>query len=126
MVVGLTTTCAIGAYCPIKLLVRFPFMVRCMRYNIMCSVGTPVSSTNKTDHHYIIEILLKVALNTTKPTNHWNNQVQLTWATITINLYWFNFRLYQGSQNVPATVDFTGCFWLSAVYKFVKNKNRSW
>jgi hypothetical protein len=32
----------------------------------------------------------------------------------------------QGSQNVPATSDFTGYFWLSAVYKFVKNKNRSW
>ena len=28
------------------------------------SLGTPVSSTNKTDHHDIIEILLKVALNT--------------------------------------------------------------
>ena len=27
-------------------------------------LGTPVSSTNKTDHHDIIEILLKVALNT--------------------------------------------------------------
>jgi hypothetical protein len=26
--------------------------------------GTPVSSTNKTDHHYITEIFLKVALNT--------------------------------------------------------------
>jgi hypothetical protein len=26
--------------------------------------GTPVSSTNKTDRHYITEILLKVALNT--------------------------------------------------------------
>jgi len=26
--------------------------------------GTPVSSTNKTDHHDITEILLKVALNT--------------------------------------------------------------
>jgi hypothetical protein len=32
----------------------------------------------------------------------------------------------QGSQNVPATGDFNGYFWLSAVYKFVKNKNRSW
>ena len=34
------------------------------------SLGTQVSSTNKTDHHDIIEILLKVALNTinqTKP-----------------------------------------------------------
>jgi hypothetical protein len=26
--------------------------------------GTPVSSTNKTDHHDITEILLKVVLNT--------------------------------------------------------------
>ena len=30
------------------------------------SPGTPVSSTNKSDHHDIIEILLKVALNTIK------------------------------------------------------------
>jgi hypothetical protein len=29
------------------------------------SPGTSVSSTNKTDHHDIAEILLKVALNTT-------------------------------------------------------------
>jgi hypothetical protein len=28
------------------------------------SAGTPVSSTNKTDHHDIAEILLKVALST--------------------------------------------------------------
>jgi hypothetical protein len=28
------------------------------------SLGTPVSSTNKTDYHDIAEILLKVALNT--------------------------------------------------------------
>jgi hypothetical protein len=33
------------------------------------SPGTPVSSTNKTDHHYITEILLKVALNTINQTN---------------------------------------------------------
>jgi len=32
-------------------------------------VGTPVSSTNKTDHHDITNILLKVALNTAKQTN---------------------------------------------------------
>ena len=30
-------------------------------------LGTLVSSTNKTDHHDITEILLKVALNTIKP-----------------------------------------------------------
>jgi hypothetical protein len=34
------------------------------------SPGTVVSSTNKTDDHDITEILLKVALNTIKPTNH--------------------------------------------------------
>jgi hypothetical protein len=28
------------------------------------SLGNPVSSTNKTDHHDITDILLKVALNT--------------------------------------------------------------
>jgi hypothetical protein len=31
------------------------------------SLGPPVSSTNKTDHHDITEILLKVALNTIAP-----------------------------------------------------------
>ena len=31
------------------------------------SPGTPDSSTNKTDHHDITEILVKVALNTIKP-----------------------------------------------------------
>jgi hypothetical protein len=33
------------------------------------SQGPPVSSTNKTDHHNITEILLKVALSTIKQTN---------------------------------------------------------
>jgi hypothetical protein len=33
------------------------------------SPGPPVSPTNKTDHHDIAEILLKVALNTIKQTN---------------------------------------------------------
>jgi hypothetical protein len=33
------------------------------------SPGPPVSSTNKTDHHDITEILLKVVLNTIKQTN---------------------------------------------------------
>ena len=32
-------------------------------------MGPPVSTTNKTDTHDIIEILLKVALNTIKQTN---------------------------------------------------------
>jgi hypothetical protein len=33
------------------------------------SKGSTISSTNKTDHHDIAEILLKVALNTIKQTN---------------------------------------------------------
>ena len=58
--------------------------VRCTQYDIMWSslsvtchrslvlFGTPVSSTNKPDHHDITEILLKVALSTIKP-----NQIKL-------------------------------------------------
>jgi hypothetical protein len=34
------------------------------------SPGTPVSSTNKTNHHNIAEKLLEVALNTIKQTNN--------------------------------------------------------
>jgi hypothetical protein len=34
------------------------------------SQSTPVTSANKTEHQGIIEILLKVALNTMKPKNH--------------------------------------------------------
>ena len=34
------------------------------------SLGTPVTSTNKTDHHNIIEILLKVVLNIINQPNH--------------------------------------------------------
>ena len=32
------------------------------------SQSTPIFSTNKTDHHYITEIFLKVGLNTIQPT----------------------------------------------------------
>jgi hypothetical protein len=34
------------------------------------SPGTPVSSNNKTDHHDITEVLLKVTLNTINPLTH--------------------------------------------------------
>jgi len=52
---------------PLKLCVWISFMARCTRYNFMwwrlsmtcgCLVFFPVSSTNKTDHHDIPEILL--------------------------------------------------------------------
>jgi len=44
------------------------------------STGTPVSSTTKTGHHDIAEILLKVALNTknqTKPSTEWTNNLNI-------------------------------------------------
>ena len=67
---------------PLTLWVWILLMARCTRNNIMWyslsdsdlwqvsgfSTGPPVSSTNKTDRHEITEIVLKVALNTTKPT----------------------------------------------------------
>ena len=76
MVVGFTTSWAIGAYhhqrCEFK-----SCWLRDVLDTTLCdkvcqwlmagqwfSPGTPVSSTNKTDHHDITEILLKVALNT--------------------------------------------------------------
>jgi hypothetical protein len=40
------------------------------------SLGMPVSSINKTDHHDIAEILLKVALNT-KNQNHVNIKLHI-------------------------------------------------
>jgi hypothetical protein len=65
---------------PLQLWVRTPFMMRCTQCNIMWwyyfqwpatgrwfSLYTPVFSTNKTDHHDITEMLLKVALNNIKP-----------------------------------------------------------
>ena len=72
--------CNMYLYCNMSfiILVVTTLMMRCTRYNIMTcdkvyqclatglwfSLGTPVSSTNKTDRHDITEILLKVALNT--------------------------------------------------------------
>ena len=41
---------------------------QCLATGRWFSLCTPVSSTNKTNHHDITEILLKVALNTIKQT----------------------------------------------------------
>jgi hypothetical protein len=49
---------------------RFDMFWMSVTCGMWLSPGTPVSSTNKTDLHDITEILLKVALNTIKPTNH--------------------------------------------------------
>ena len=51
-----------------------PAQVRCTRYKLCDKVGQwfspgiPVSSTNKTDHHDIAEILLKKGVKYHKPT----------------------------------------------------------
>ena len=50
------------------------------------SQGTPVSSTNKTDHHDITEILLKVVLNTisqTEPNFHGFTNL-IYWHTLSL------------------------------------------
>jgi hypothetical protein len=69
---------------PLMLWVRISIRARCTtlcdtvcQWLTTCRWFPPchtISSTNKTDRHYITEILLKVALNTIKPnqTNHWN------------------------------------------------------
>ena len=82
MVVGLTTTCAFSAYhhfsCQFEprswrgvLDTAICYKVCQLLITGLCFLQcTPVSSTNKTDHQNISEILLKVALNTinqTKP-----------------------------------------------------------
>jgi hypothetical protein len=77
MVVGFITTYAIILFATVPITTKVvssnPTQAGCTRYNIMCqwlaaglwfSPGTPVSSTNKTDRHFIAEILLKVELNT--------------------------------------------------------------
>ena len=69
---------------------------RCTRYSIkrysllvtsgrwLFSPGTPVSSINKTDRHDIIEILLKVALNTL---THNPKVVHTTYMYVYINTH---------------------------------------
>ena len=71
MVIGFTTTYAINAYhhkcCDFKFHTGWPWgvSVTCGRSAVFSC--TLVSSTNKTDCHDITDLLLKVALNTTKP-----------------------------------------------------------
>jgi hypothetical protein len=77
LVVGFTTTYAIGAYHHwVWISLRARCATLCDKFCQWLAAGrwfppcTPVSSTDKTDCHDIAEILLKVALSTIKPTNH--------------------------------------------------------
>ena len=76
MIVGFTTTCVISAYhhkrCEFEPsswrgvldTTLYDKVRQLLATDRWFSPGTPVSSNNKTDHHDITEILLKVALNT--------------------------------------------------------------
>ena len=81
MVVGFTTTYAIGAYrCLSVLWVRLSPRARSTTVcDKVCQCqwffpSPPVSSINKTDRHNITEILLKVVLNTIKPNKTTNDR----------------------------------------------------
>jgi hypothetical protein len=113
MVVGFTTTYAFSAYhrwcCEVESRSGW-----CVQYYVIkfvsdlwqvewFSTGPPVSSTNKTDHHDITEILLKVVLNTIKQTNsirigllHILHDFILLfcsvwWSSVFINLYFIYY-----------------------------------
>jgi hypothetical protein len=109
IVVGFTTTYAISAYhhwsCEFES--RSDEMYSIQHYVIKVwqwlakgwwfSPGTPVSSSNKTDHHNIAEILLKVALNTTTLTPKSRERMILLWN---IGVVW-----YKLSWTLLQTVD---------------------
>ena len=61
MVVGFTTTCAISACLEFEPVHGEVNLIQHYAINLS------VTSTNKTDHHDITEILLKVAINTINP-----------------------------------------------------------
>jgi hypothetical protein len=59
----------------VRISIRARYTTLCYKVCQWFSPGPQVSSTNKTDHHDIIEILLKVALNTIKQTNNGHCQL---------------------------------------------------
>ena len=63
------------------------------------SPGTLFSSTNKTDCHNITEILLKVALNTIKPTSKYKWSLTLKLTSIIYNLRYI-YQLFKKSDRV--------------------------
>ena len=89
MVVGFTTTCAINAYhhkrcefepCSWQGLLDTTLCDKVCQWlatGLWFSLGSPVSSTNKTDHHDINEILLKVALTTINQTTNKKSYITL-------------------------------------------------
>jgi len=70
MVVGFTSTYAIGAYHGWCCGFDCDKVCQWLAAGRWFSPCPPISSANKTDRHYIIEIVLKVALNTIKQNKH--------------------------------------------------------
>ena len=108
MVVGFTTTCAIGAYhhkiCEFEPWSGWGVLDTTLCDKVLSSdlrqVGgfsssTPVSTTNKTDRHHITEILLKVTLNTI------NQTIRKIWGDKFLYVYsetWLNWTSLEPTQ----------------------------
>ena len=82
---------------PLTLWVGIPLVARFTQYNIMWltavlsfSLGTPVSSTNKADHHVMTDILLKVALNTIPLTLNYFIPININAHILMLSIFiWF-------------------------------------
>jgi hypothetical protein len=113
MVVGFINTYAISHYqclSPLTLWVRIPLTKLCdkvcqwLATGRWFSLGTLVSSTKKTDHHDITEILLKVALNTINQPNM--ETLFLSAGDLSL------FYIFWGSWNkFLVTIDFSCCIY---------------
>ena len=85
--------------------VRLPIRARCTTLSdkvcqwfvagLWFSPALPVSSTNKTDHHDITELLLKVALSTIKPTNQ-----PFTQSIYTVAKYLYTNKVFAHFQSL--------------------------
>jgi hypothetical protein len=94
MVVGFTTTCAINCcefeHCSWQGVLNTTLCDQVCQWlatGQWFSLGTPVSSTNKTDHHDITEILLKVALSII------NQTIQYFDSLISTIMYWEHLKI---------------------------------
>ena len=81
------------------------------------SLGTLVSSTNKTDRHDSTEILLKVALKTFKPTKS-TNHTDSSKPLVYISLYMLYLRKYKFSNNYCCTC-MLYYFYLEVKYMYI-------
>ena len=96
--------------------------------NIIYSLGTPVSSTNKTDRHDVTEIFMKVALNTISQQYHiicmqnmYHNQFHCN-IIFLIKIFLENFFLILHFNRAPTTnpsISYNYCPHLRYKFRFV-------